>query len=313
MGFTKNILYIFIFFAVTSTQSVLAQGLSASQLLQRDIMVSSRTLTNDVFIYNYFNIQKVWPELETSQGRINYIQRYLSQRAGDFWELSFSEHEPSRWAAGPGLYFAIDPLISQRFGNVFIEIRIPAGTRFINVVNPLPLKKDTIQALQQEGYINASDMPELFPKQNGFYRDTLRLMVQQKYLNFRQLVQQILSQNQIQFVEYNFNTSLMGFCKTHSYSAFNYIGSLNAQDPKNAFITAEYKNVQMYSTELNFPNQSPSEIEGLARITKFRNVLQQVNSLLQRGQKNASIQAYILSQYTADEYTVLKQSAFSCK
>ena len=227
--------------------------------------------------------------------------------------MTFSDTTPSSWAAGPGLYFAIDPQISQRFGNTFIEMRLPAGTRFINVVNPLPLKKDTLAALQVEGYIVGSDIPELFPKQTGFYRDTLRVMVLPQFSKFRRLLQSILSQNQIQFIEYNFNTSLMGFCKSHSYSAFNYIGSVNLNDPKNAVITGEFKNVLLYSSELSFPNQTVAESEGLERIAKFRSVLSEVNGLLQKGRQSSAIQAYILSQYSSEEYSALKRSAFSCK
>lgn len=310
MKLTKNILLLLF---VVYSSSLFAQSQSASQLLERDIMVSAKTLSTDVMIYNYFYLEKVWAELETPQGRQNYIQRYLSARGGSFWDFGFTDNSPKNYAAGAGLYFAIDPLISKSFGNTFIEIRIPAGTKFINVVNPLPLKKDTLLALQNEGIINSGDVPALFPRQTGFYRDTLRMMVLPQFNRFRQLVHQIFSRNQIQFIEYNFNSSLTGFCRQHSYSAFNFVAQFNPTEPKNALVDYPFKNVQMYSTEFSFPNLTTQEIQNQDRILKFRSVLEEVGSRLKRGQKQAATQAYILSQYSADEYAMLKTSTFSCK
>ena len=115
--------------------------------------------------------------------------RFLSMA---FWDAEFTDTSTKNYAAGGGLYFAIDPQISKQYGNVFIKITVPAGTPYINVVAPIPLKKDTLAALVSEGHITTADYAVLFPKQTGFYRDTLRAMVDPKYSSFRNLVQNII-------------------------------------------------------------------------------------------------------------------------
>jgi len=292
---------------LVSGLTVKAQSVAES-LLTRDLLTSAKTLTSEKRIYNYFSLSGVGGELETAEGRHNFVNRYLSSSAGNFWRDDFTNTSPSMYADGPGLYFAIDPLISQQYGNSFIEVVMPVGTRFINVVHPIPLKKDTIAALMTEGLVNQTQMALLFPKQNGFYRDTLRMMVDPQFSEFKKMVRRIFSANQIQFVEYNFNSSLGRFCTTHSYSAFTYVGEQNPLDATRALVPVALQNTMVFSTVLDIPNLTAEEQERKDAIVKFRSTLQQI-----QGQSTVSAKKIISGLYSQTEYLSVRDSAYSCQ
>ncbi len=304
----KKILFGFAFFLLSSLK-VHAQALYSENLLSRDIMVSAKTLKTEKKIYNYFYLQQVWSELRTEAGRQSFVNRYLSERAGSFWDLDFTDASTKNYAAGAGLYFAIDPLISKTYGNSFVELTMPAGTRFINVVSPIAIKKDTMAAMLAEGLFTSEQVAELFPKSSGFYRDTLRAMVQPQYTNFRRMVQRIFTTNNIQFVEYNFNSSLGGFCRKHSYSAFVFVGQHNLTNEKRGIVVGAFQNISLMSTQLDLPNLSVAETDKQSAIVKFRSVLEELPN---KGGHSAA-RAYILQQYTESEYAALKDWAYSCE
>lgn len=286
-----------------------AQAQSAEALLARDLLAGVKTMTKEVRIYHYFNLAQLHDELKTPAGRVAYTNRYLEQVTARFWDLNF--HADAYINAGPGLYLAIDPLISSKppnyFGNSMIELRVPAGTKFINVVRAIPLAKDTIEALVNEGYFARHQLATFFtkaagPSQLGFYRDTLKNMTDPGYEKFRSLVQRILVAQHIQFVEYNWNTSLAGFCNKTSYSSFNYIGASPYNDM--------YRAIPMMSTH-PLPQQTADEIELATRVTKFRDVLEQIDQLKKRGMKVPK--DFALGFYTPAEFKQIKDMTFSCE
>lgn len=281
---------------------------AAEKFLTRDLLQSAKTLQSEKKIYSYFYMEQVYSELETADGRNAYVNRYLAARSSDFWRSEFSNTSSSIYAAGPGLYFAIDPLISKSFGDSFMEVRLPPGTRFINVVQPIPLKKDTLAALVAEGFIQKFQIAVLFPKASGFYRDTLRLMVDPQFVNFRKLTQQIFKTNQIQFVEYNFNSSLGHFCTSHSSSAFVYVGDENTADSANAIIPEAFKNSKLFSTKLDIPNLTDDELNQKAEILKFRSVLEEIEN-----KSTADAKKIISENYTSSQYQAAKDAAYSCQ
>lgn len=283
---------------------------TAGILLAKDIMASKKLMKTDTKIYNYFYMEKIWPGMETPAGRYAFVNNYLSQRAGNFWNPEFSDASTKNYATGAGLYFAIDPHISKQYGNSFIQLTIPAGTPYINVVSPLPMKKETVTALIAEGFFAKEDMLELFPKRSGFYRDTLRAMVLPKYTEFRKLVQGIFEANNIQFIEYNFNSSLSNFCTKHTYSAFDFVGTKNPADDKNAILSPEFSNLEMYSTELEVPNQTTAAAATFSDIVKFRTTLEDIISLRAAGKKIPK--ELIPSRYSPEELKALKASTYSC-
>lgn len=286
-----------------------AQAQSAEILLARDLMAGVKTMPREVRIYHYLNLAQLYDELKTPAGRLAFTNRYIEQVTERFWDLNF--HADAYINAGPGLYLAIDPLISSKppnyFGNTMIELRVPAGTKFINVVRAIPLAKDTLEALVNEGYFAQHQIGTFFSKaagatKLGFYRDTLKNMTDPGYEKFRSLVQRILVAQHIQFVEYNWNTSLAGFCNKTSYSSFNYIGS----SPYNGM----YRNLTMLSTHA-FPQLTAEEQEMATRVTKFRDVLEQIDQLKKRGMKIPK--DFVLGFYTPAEFKQIKDMTFSCE
>lgn len=300
-----NLLLIF------SLSSALAQTPSAEQLLARDIMKGSKVLSKDISLYNYYYFNGVHAEFQTEKGRNAFIQRYLATRAGTFWSPDFTDANPKNYAAGAGLYLAIDPHISRTFGNYFIQMDVPKGTRFINVVAPIPVKSDTQEALVREGITTQSQLAELLPKSSGFYRDTLRVMVLPQHLAFRKLVQKIFLQNELQFIEYNFNTSLKGFCSRHSYSAFAFVGLANPTNIPQARILAPYDKIAMHSAEYSLPNRTSAESLQQEAALKYRQVLENIGNMREQGHKN--ITEYILREYSPEEYQNIKAHTFSCE
>lgn len=285
-----------------------AQAVSES-LLARDLLASAKTTKTEKHIYNYFFMQSVHSSLTTPEGRKDYINRYLSAAGGNFWREDFVNTSPKDYAAGAGLYLATDPLISETYGDSFIELTLPAGTRFINVVHPIPLKKDTFAALISEGYINESQIALLFPKAKGFYRDTLRMMVDPQFSNFKKLVQRVFTQNQIQFVEYNFNSSLGRFCAAHNYSAFIYVGQENPEQPNRSIVPDAFKDkTLLFSIKLDIPNLSLEEQARRTEILKFRSTLEQI-----KGLSTASAKKIIAGIYTPAEVQSLKDSSLGCE
>lgn len=289
------------------TLAVSAQN--AESLLTEDILSSQKTLTHPVRLYNYFQVTELWAGLNSSAGRLSFTQNYLSARAGQFWDAQFTNDSKTSYASGPGLYLAIDPYISSGYGNSYVELTVPAGTRFINVVRKVPVRRQTTEALVAEGIIQRSQINELFG--NGFYRDTLRVMVLPVHQRFRQLVQEIFRKNGIQFVEYNFNTSLAGFCRRHSYSAFLYVGIPNAATPLQPRIDPAFTSVMLHSDAHQMAALTEPEVQQKSRITRFRHFLYEISEILK--QRRTLTRDFMLSRYTDDEMNQLRRHTYSCE
>lgn len=308
---------VILFAATVSSSFAFAQN--AESLLKRDLMAGMRTMPKTVRMYHYFNAPirndgSFYSEFLTSQGREQYVSaNYLRAVAGRFWDPNYLVEKYVN--AGPGVYFAIDPHISSKdFGRTMIEMEIPAGTRFLNVVKAIPIAKDTLAALISEKIILPAQASKVFfptagPTRLGFYRDTLKIMTLDSldkdpnlnYRRFRSLVSQVFQSMALEFIEFNWNTSLTGFCtKTGSFSAFNYIG-LQPYAPR-------YR-AQMTSP-LNFPDLSATEQELAARVGKFRDVLTQLDLLKKRGMKVPK--DFALRYYTPAEYQQIKSMTFGC-
>lgn len=299
--------------------SVLASSIAfaqvAEQLLTRDLLASQKTMPADTKIYTYFN-RDAHPSLNSLEGRHAFAQRVLTGAASNFWSMGFTNSDKAAYACGPGLYFAIDPHISKKYGNAFVETAIPQGTRYINVVNAITINPDTMAALLSEKFFTDDDRAILFPPdkptgKRGFYRDTLRTMVMPQYAKFRKMVQGIFAANEIQFVEYNFNTSLLGFCKGAKTSAFLFVGMQSSTNPESAKISEAFSEADLYSTEVEYQNQTSEEQVRLSEISKFRTLLDDMANL--RAQKVGIPKTMISSRYTPEEIKTIKSQTYSCK
>lgn len=301
----------------------------AELLLTRDLMVGTAVMERDTRIYHYMvlggygpetpNLEQVldwyWKKYETEEKRKAEVVTYMNDVTGRFWNLGYVAEEYIN--AGPGVYLATDPHISINFGqgrfpwtkSAMLEMTIPKGTRYINVVQNIFLKPDTLNALKEEGYVNDLAAQVLFTKEKVkspvFFRDTLRDMTQVKHQRFRSLVQRIFAAQNIQLVEYNWTTSLRGFCSKHTYSAFNFIGR-----PPQMGLDPAYVETPM-AVIPHLPNLSGEELAFLERTEKFKRVLGQISSLREA---NAKIpKGLVLTEYSAAEVRELKSKAFKCQ
>lgn len=287
----------------------------AEQLLARDILATKKSMPAATKIYSYFSIQPN-SYFDSLTNRREFVQRVLKNGATSFWNMGFNNNDRTAYACGPGMYFAIDPHISKKYGNSFVEMTIPQGTNYINVVNAITINKDTMAALVSENFITEADKAILFPPdkptgKRGFYRDTLRAMVVPQYAKFRKMVQNIFATNEIQFVEYNFNTSLSGFCKSAKTSAFLYVGLQDTRNAESARVSEVFSDVNMYSTEIEIKNQSSEEESRQSEIVKFRSLLDEMSNL--RAQKIAIPKTLIPSRFSSDEIKTIKSQTYSCQ
>lgn len=304
-------------FALVATFLTSSVALSqvAEQLLARDIMATKKSMPAATKIYSYFSIQQN-SYFNSLENRREFVQRVLKNGATSFWNMEFNNNDRTAYACGPGMYFAIDPHISKKYGNTFVELTIPQGTNYINVVNAITINKDTMAALVSENFITEADKAILFPPdkptgKRGFYRDTLRAMVVPQYAKFRKMVQNIFATNEIQFVEYNFNTSLTGFCKSAKTSAFLFVGLQDSRNSESAKVADSFSDVNMYSTEIEIKNQSSQEESRQSEIIKFRSLLDEMSNL--RAQKIAIPKTLIPSKLTAEEVKEIKSHTYSCQ
>jgi len=311
-NFMRNLAFLFVASVLTSS---VAFSQVAEQLLTRDLMASQKAMATDIKIYSYFN-RDAHPSLNSLEGRREFVQRVLTGGASSFWNMEFTNADKTAYACGPGMYFAIDPHISKKYGNAFVEVTMPQGTHYINVVNAITINKDTMAALQSESFFTEADKAVLFPPdkptgKRGFYRDTLRAMVMPQFAKFRKMVQGIFSANDIQFVEYNFNTSLTGFCKSAKTSAFLFVGTQNPKNSDSAKISDAFSEVNMYSTEVEYKNQTTEEENRLSEIAKFRTLLDDMANL--RAQKLAIPKTMISSRFTPEEIKTIKSQTYNCQ
>lgn len=309
---------------------------SAADLFWRDIVKSGaikdyptglKTLTREIKIYHYFNLEKVWPELETPEGRLAYTKRYLDAVTKRFWDLNF--HADQYINAGPGLYLAIDPHVSSKdFGSTMLQMTIPAGASYLSVVRSIPLMPDTIQAIKNEGLVSESKLSKLFvsaSKQTsassafqygipmmkklgapyGFYRETLRYMTDAEFETFRRFVMSVLAQHGVQLIEFNWKSSLRNFCSSSSQSAFNYIGV----PPGGTQAPAFTETLPMVSS-LNFPALSPFELATRDWVLRLRSAAEEAANLQAAGRRPAK--GYTFG-YSPDEYKQVKSQTFECR
>lgn len=308
----KNLAFVLVASILTSS---VAFSQVAEQLLARDILATKKSMPAATKIYSYFSIQPN-SYFDSLTNRREFVQRVLKNGATSFWNMGFNNNDRTAYACGPGMYFAIDPHISKKYGNSFVEMTIPQGTNYINVVNAITINKDTMAALVSENFITEADKAILFPPdkptgKRGFYRDTLRAMVVPQYAKFRKMVQNIFATNEIQFVEYNFNTSLSGFCKSAKTSAFLYVGLQDTRNSESARVSESFSDVNMYSTEIEIKNQSSEEESRQSEIVKFRSLLDEMSNL--RAQKIAIPKTLIPSRLSTEEIKTIKSQTYSCQ
>lgn len=275
----------------------------AITLLGRDLSKVILTLPKPVKIYSYFNVISATEELNSFDGRQSFLQRFFDTTLERFWDMNLNSGTLIN--AGPGLYAAIDPHISQSFGNTMVEISVPAGTRYLDIHKNFPLGVDTLAALANEGIIASMLMSQIFTANGAqfeFGRDTLKTMIKPEFSFFRRMVQEIFNRQNVVMAEYNWDTSLSGFCRVNSYSAFVIFGSRHDDKMADPFgKTLVFKSL--------LPALTEQEVSAANDTAKFKEVLQGVKERrTYRDKVN-----FVNRHYTSQEKADVANQTYSCE
>ena len=96
------------------------------------------------------------PILNEKASRDQWITYLMQAQAGAFWDLN--NHNITLSNAGLGMYFALDPNSSKEFGESVVQINAKQGLKMLSVNKIIPLKKDTLNLLLEEGIIDQNQI-----------------------------------------------------------------------------------------------------------------------------------------------------------
>jgi hypothetical protein len=294
-----NLAFVAFAFLVTALSSapVQAQGsLKSQSLLERDMMASKRigTFSSTRRLYHYFwmgntstQVDGLYNEPVHEWFKVdnNRKQRLIDTaagtgRAGDFWNMD--DHSTWKRNAGPGMYMAVDPNVTNEYGDTIFVMDVPKNTKYLGL-GIVPLKQDTIAALLEEGYISKSQLPvgeNTLSLSQGLGAEAFKNAALAENDQFRILLQNVMENLNIQFIAYGYKGHLLGVCKKSSIYAFVYTGTRPSNYEKGN-VRAEvfpegYKFTFM--TNQTAGQFSPEENEINRQTTIFRNVLREVRT-----------------------------------
>ena len=268
-----------LFFLILLSFGIVQADVRSEQLLTRDLAVVIKSMPKAINLYTYFNILQITGELSTPAGRDGFNKRFFAGSLLRYWEPALTNG--SYINAGPGLYAAIDPHISKSYGNMMLDISIKPGTRFIDLHVNTPLGSDTVEALVSEGIVPRGMLSTLFVLKGQRYEFssvTLKTMIRPELMAFRKMVQEILNAQSVEMAEYNWDTSVPGFCRLQRYSAFVIFGLMRSAG-------IAYSMANTLVTEAELPALSDSEKATAGRDLKFRQVLDDVKKTTGYGAK----------------------------
>ncbi len=310
----------FVFYALIIFSSW-ASAQNAGPLLERDILVSTKILDRDIKLYHYFNAPTVTqdgkttlhPQLQTADGRVNWLKYLLEVRAGVFWDFNY--FVTSYINAGPGMYFALDPDSSKEFGNSAIILTAPKNSKFLNVFKNVKINKDTIEALLTENVVSKNQLiinDNTLGLNSGISRMTLKNMVRPENVEFRKLFSSVLQKNNIQLIEYEYKSHLAGFCKVSSQSAFVFIGAGKATAPSSnnevaAVLTPDFLKYNLISS-LEVTNPTQQEAHTIDLTNRFKYVLSEIRK---QGTGTAA-QKLIKTNLSESEIDELASQSYEC-
>ena len=242
----------------------------AVDLLNQDLQKGIKSLPRETRLYTYFGGG-------STQGVLN--------NGKSFWDLN--NHSTKLSNAGLGVYMAVDPYVSSPdngadtgmpggYGSSMLEVTFNPGTRYLDLVKAIKLSPATMAALRAETGMTSADEKQLFgAEETGFWRDTLRYMVEDKQAHklVRNIVNEVFRRNSITLTEYRWYSSVSGFCSVTSgkeqkmFSALVYIGRDNSA----------IKKAISFSTIGSQLKSSDSQAE--VRVNKLRNVLAELKPM----------------------------------
>lgn len=276
-------------FALTLSSNAFAA--SAQQLLSEDLQGAIKSLPRETRLYHYFGINLNGSPLKNTslkkaKNRYEMVNERVKNGASTFWDLNNNSTYLAN--AGHGVYLAVDPYASSPaaapdtgadFGSTVIEVTFNAGTRYLDLIDAVKLRPETLEAIISETGMQQADVTKLFEgKKKGFYRDTLQFMAEKQNTTFRKMVQAIFTQEGIAMTEYGWQAATSMFCNTATnsgrihHSALVYVGGPQTQNAIKS-VTMVYFND---ATDVEF---DPQEIEALERNKKLYSVLQPLRPL----------------------------------
>lgn len=276
-------------FALTVSSNAFAA--SAQQLLTEDLQVAIKSLPRETRLYHYFGInlgsnQLKDTNLRKAKNRYEMVNDRVKNGASTFWDLKNNSTYLAN--AGNGVYLAVDPFASSpaaaadtgaNFGSTAIEITFNAGTKYLDLIDAVTLRPETLEAIISETNMQPADVTKLFQaKKKGFWRDTLQFMAEAQNTAFRKIVHAIYTQQGIAMTEYGWQAATSMFCNTATnsgrvhHSALVYVGGAQTQNAIKSVTMVYFAD----STDVEFDAQ---ETETLARNQKLYSVLQPLRPL----------------------------------
>lgn len=306
--------------------SPLAEAQTAMELFTKDVQPLIESFKKEIQLYHYFYAPTVkdaddktviHPSLNGYDSRQSWVRYLIDTRIKAFWD--FTNQSTAYINAGPGMYFALDPNSSKEFGESAIIMRVPEGVRYLNVFNISKLKPATLKALVSEGIVTRNQLAPsatTLSLNSGFGGPALKNMVRPENLEFRKFISQFVQDQNIQFIEYHYQSHLAGFCKVASQSAFVYIGTKPTQmqeadmsEDERLFEMLErpFYPALLYS-DLSVEERRPDESRKLDLVTRFKNILTQIRA---KGTGQAA-KKLIQDNLTEDEINEIEAESYEC-
>lgn len=220
--------------------------IQAMNLLETDLLAAQdgiRTLGKTTRLYSYFRgikdpieTTKLWPTYLKAATQSSQYNSDLSFWAGAFWNPSNNATDLVN--GGPGWYLAIEPVISEKYGDTYYIADFQASTNLIDVTDPtwkhvskIKLKTETIAELVKSGIIRKSQIGTLGMQNGYFTRLSMQNIAHVDLPVYRKVISEIFKKNNIQLVAYTWEkTGLKVICKKASSTALVFIGSAPAPE-----------------------------------------------------------------------------------
>jgi hypothetical protein len=313
-------------FFLLLTLSPLAQAQSAMELFTKDVEPLINSFKKEIQLYHYFYAPTVKDEsgktvihssLNAYDSRQSWVRYLINERTKAFWDLT--NHSTAYINAGPGMYFALDPNSSKEFGESAVLMRVPEGLRYLNIFTVSKLKTATLKALVNEGIVERNQLAPsatTLGLNSGFGGPALKNMVRPENLEFRKFISKYIHEQNIQFIEYHYQSHLAGFCKTASQSAFVYIGTKPAQiheadmskdEQLFDFLERPFYPAMLYS-DYAVEERLPEESRKLDLVSRFKNILTQIR-LKGTGQAAKKL---IQENLSENEINELESESYEC-
>ena len=312
----KMTLLFFIFLKAFVAESAQLQLSPAESLLERDFLTSPgavSALPQTTLLYHYFNPamqgNQLWPTYQTPESRSGpqgQTHLDLSLLAGAFWNMNY--HDTNLVNAGPGMYLATEPLVSESFGRSSYAMSFPEGTQTLDVSDPtwknvskVKVSKETFKALISEGIVTSATISKYGMGGGYFTRITMQYIAAVGNEKLRESVSKIFERNHIVLVQFSWQpTKLKVICKKASSSAFVYIGSAPTGSVTSnvaAVVSADLVEHSVFMSQYQVSQYTAAESKLIQLVRDFK----------------AALVANSAASLNPDELAEIKQLSFSCQ